>query len=118
MLMMLSVSCVRYSITATPTVHGSREVSLQLHPYPFYDGAVGHMPTFSQVEPSCYHHPHADPSFPTRFWTPLELFEYARDDLHVSYMFWARWRWRPFPDSYNWWDAIPVIESHPDFNLD
>jgi hypothetical protein len=36
----------------------------------------------------------------------------------VSYLFWVRWRWREFEDSYNWLDAIPVIESNPDFNLD
>jgi hypothetical protein len=92
------------------------ELSLQIHPYPFYDGALGHMPLFGQVEPSCYHHPHADPSYPTTYWTPQELFEYARDELHVSYMFWVRWRWRLYPDSYDWWDAIPVIGSQPRFN--
>jgi hypothetical protein len=89
---------------------------LQRHPYPFYDGAVGHMPLFGQVEPACYHHPHTDVAFPTAFWTPEELFHYARDELHVSYMFWVRWRWRRFPDSYDWWDAIPVIGSEPTFN--
>lgn len=91
-------------------------VALQRHPYPFYDGAVGNMPLFAQVEPSCYHHPHADTSYPTTYWTPPELFSFARDELHVSYMFWVRWRWRLYLDSYNWWDAIPVIESNPTFN--
>lgn len=91
-------------------------VALNRHPYPFYHGAMGLMPLFGQVEPSCYHHPHADPEAATLYWTPQELFEYARDDLHVSYLFWVRWRWRPDPESFNWWDAIPVIENHPLFN--
>jgi hypothetical protein len=92
------------------------EIALQLHPYPFYDGFAGRMPLFGQVEPSCYHHPHADPFAPTTYWTPAELFEYARDELHVSYIFWHRWRWRIHADSYTWWDAIPAIENNPTFN--
>lgn len=89
---------------------------LQVHTYPFYDGAAGRMPIFAQVEPSNYHHPHADPHAPTKYWTPAELFDYGRGELHVNYMFWVRWRWRPFAESYNWWDAMPVIQENPSFN--
>ena len=102
-------------VMGTPDVMPDDE-SLPLHAYPFYDGAVGRMPLFGQVEPENYRHPHADPAFPTTYWTPAELFQFARDDLHVSYMFWVRSRWRQQPDSYNWWDAIPVIRAYPRFN--
>ncbi len=84
--------------------------------YPFYDGGVGRMPLFGQVEPQCYHHLHADTSYPTTYWTPSELFAYARDRLHVSYMFWERWPWNMKGAAYGWSDAVPVIEGNPVFN--
>lgn len=92
------------------------DTPLQMHAYPFYDGAVGNMPLFTQVEQQCYHHLHADTSSPTKYWTPEELFHFGRDELHVSYLFWVRWRWKPDPESYNWLDAIEVIEQYPTFN--
>ena len=48
------------------------------------------MPLFAQVEDICYSALHMTSGYPTKYWTLPELFRYARDELHVNYMFWVR----------------------------
>ena len=84
--------------------------------YPLYDQFAGQMPLFGQVEPICYSHPHADTSYPTKYWTMPELFKYARDNLNVNYMIWVRYPTSDYPDSYDWFDALPVMKNNPVFN--
>jgi hypothetical protein len=83
--------------------------------YPIYDQMQGKIPMFGQVEPSCYSHEHAT-SAPTKYWTMPELFRFGRDDMHVNYIFWARVPKSRFADSYDWLDALPVIDSNPTIN--
>ena len=45
-----------------------------------------------------------------------ELFQFARDDLHVNYMIWVRVPTPSPSDAYDWLDAVPVIESNPMIN--
>ena len=92
------------------------EHSLQQHTYPYYRQFSGQMPLFGQVEPVCYRHLHADTSYPTKYWTMNELFTYARDNLDVNYMFWVRYPRADYNNSYDWYDALPVIENNPVFN--
>lgn len=92
------------------------EHSLQEHTYPFYREFAGKMPLFGQVEPICYHHRHADRTKPTKYWTPGELFRYARDNLDVNYMFWVNYPRAAYWDSYDYYDALPVISNNPAFN--
>ncbi len=90
--------------------------ALQTRVYPFYGQFAGRMPLFGQVEPACYRHLHKSVSSSTKYWTMPELFRYARDNLHVNYMFWVRVS-KPSPsDSYDWLDALPVIDSNPVIN--
>ena len=89
--------------------------SLQSKSYPFYDQFQGKMHLGIQVENICYFHEHATSGYATKYWTPAELFRYARDKLHVDYMFWVRIPKDPVAGAFNWYDALPVIESNPAF---
>jgi len=89
--------------------------SLQSRVYPFYSQFAGKMPLFGQVENVCYSEPHMTKGFPTKYWTMLELFNYARTKLHVNYMFWVRVT-KPSPaGAYDWLNALPVIAANPNF---
>jgi hypothetical protein len=90
--------------------------ALVKHAYPLHDKYKGKMPMFGQVEPMVYRHLHEDTSAATKYWTMWELFRYARDKLHVNYMFWVRLTKANPPDSYDWFDALPVIANNPVFN--
>ena len=83
--------------------------------YPFYDQFQFKMPMFAQVETVCYAHRHMTSGYRTKYWTMQELFRYARDDMHVDYVFWVRLP-KPSPwDSYAYPDALPVIANNPTF---
>jgi hypothetical protein len=91
------------------------EHSLLNMTYPFYDQFQGKLPLFSQVEDICYRHLHATAGYSTKYWTPEELFRFARDEMHINYMIWVR---IPVPspsDAYYWNDALPVIAKYPTF---
>ena len=83
--------------------------------YPFYERYRGKLPLFNSIQYNSYAHPRNGTAQSTKYWTMTELFEYARDSLHVSYLFWNRKTWRKPPDSYDWTDALPVIERTADF---
>jgi hypothetical protein len=90
--------------------------SLRERTYPLYDQFRGKMPMFGQVEPICYQHLHATSGYRTKYWTMPELFRFARDELHVDYMFWVRLP-KPSPsDSYALPHALPVIADNPTFS--
>ena len=90
--------------------------ALQQHTYPLYADFHGELPLFGQVEPICYHHEHADPNANTVYWTMPELFNYARWNLKVNYMFWVRLPVADYWNSYDYFDAVPVIQNNPTFN--
>jgi len=83
--------------------------------YSFYEQFKDRMTLFGSVQNNSYRHLHADKSRPTKYWTPKELFFFARDQLHVNYVFWNRPK-EPNPaDSYYWVDALPIIRNYPNF---
>jgi hypothetical protein len=86
--------------------------ALRTKSYPFYDRMRDKMHLSSQVEDICYRALHMTSGYRTKYWTPAELFRYARDDLHVSYMFWVRIPNASPADSYDWYDSLPVISSN------
>jgi hypothetical protein len=90
--------------------------SLQTAAYPYYTQFAGKMPLFIQVEGSNYAEPHMTSGYPTKYWTMLELYQFALTKLHVNYMFWMRIPEPRFSDSYDWEDALPVIKAHPKLN--
>jgi hypothetical protein len=83
--------------------------------YPIYRQFQGRMPLFCSVMPNSYRHLHKGNS-PAKYWTMEELYEFARDELHVNYLLWT-YVARPKPaDAYDIDDAFPVIERHPVIN--
>ena len=83
--------------------------------YPFYDQFQGTMPLFCTVMPNSYRHLHRGQSS-TKYWTMEELYEFARDKLHLNYMLWT-YIARPKPaDAYDIDDAFPIMEKHPVIN--
>jgi hypothetical protein len=90
--------------------------SLRDKSYPFFDQFQGKMHLAIQVEGICYRALHETGGYSTKYWTMNELFRFARDDLHVNYMFWVRIP-KPTPaDSNDWYDALPVIQANEYFN--
>ena len=89
--------------------------SLQSKVYPFYTQFFGKMPLFGQVENVCYSEPHMTSGYSTKYWTMPELFNYARTDMHVNYMFWVRVTKASPADAYDWDNALPVIAANPSF---
>ena len=90
--------------------------SLQSKVYPFYTQFQGKMPLFGQVENVCYSLPHLPSVKTSKYWTMLELYNYALTKLHVNYMFWVRVTKASPADAYDWTDALPVIAAHPRLN--
>jgi hypothetical protein len=86
---------------------------LNFHTYPLYERFKGRMTLFNSVQYDSYKHVHLDPEAASTYWTPEELFIFARDQLHVDYIFWTRKPQRDPPGSFNWLDALPVIAANP-----
>lgn len=82
--------------------------------YPLYRRFAGRLTLFCSIQNDSYAHPRAAANDTNRYWTLEELLVFARDELHVSYLFWNRKDWRKPPDSWNWNDALPVIRAHPE----
>ena len=84
--------------------------------YPLYAEFKDDVSLFNSIQYDSYYHVHKDTTYPTKYWTMQELYVYARDQLHVDYLFWTRKKFRDHPDSYSWLDALPVIEGNPNIN--
>lgn len=84
---------------------------LGLHSYPYYTRFKDRMTLFGAVQYDSYAHRHADESL-GKYWTMDELFAFARDELHVDYVFWTRKPKSDPADSYNWTHALPVIAAN------
>ncbi|MBW2536519.1 MAG: hypothetical protein JRI55_33860 [Deltaproteobacteria bacterium] len=87
--------------------------ALLTHTYPLYEQFAGTMQLFCSAQYDSYEHVN---SATGEFYTPEEIFEYGRDALGVSYVMWNRKTWTSPADSYNWLDALPVIEQNPTFD--
>ena len=92
------------------------DYTLQRLVYPLYDQFKGRVPLFCSAQNNSYHHEHKDTSYPTPYWTPTEIFEFARDRLGTEYVFWNHNKRANPADSYSWYDAVSVIEANPVFN--
>jgi hypothetical protein len=90
--------------------------SLQSSAYPYYTQFSGKMPLFIQVEGANYAEPHMTSGYSTKYWTMLELYQFAFTKLHVNYMFWMRIPRPANSLSYDWTDAMPVIAAHTALN--
>lgn len=109
------------SVVGTGVVMGGPDVlpdnkALVRRTYPLYQRFSPRMKLFGSMQNDSYRHartvrvPGADD-----YWSMEELFVYARDQLHVDYVFWEyRARRRP-ADVRDWAEARDVIARHPDF---
>jgi hypothetical protein len=71
---------------------------------------------FTSAQNESFRHKHAASEGTGTYWTPLEIFEFARDELGVQYLFWNDVQ-RPRPaGSYGIDDAYPVIAANPHLN--
>ena len=114
------IGSIASAVASTGVVMGGPDVrpddqALQSRTYPFYTQFYGKMPLVGQVENSCYSEPHMTSGYQTKDWTMPELFAYARNNMHVNYMFWVRITKSSLPGAYTWADALPVIAAHPTF---
>jgi len=82
--------------------------------YPLYARFAGRLTLFCSIQNDSYAHHRENSAGQNRYWTLEELLMFARDELHVSYLFWNRKDWRKPPDSWTWNDAIAVIRAHPE----
>jgi hypothetical protein len=87
--------------------------SLTERVYPFYDEFAGRMNLFCAAQYDSYE---AVKSSTGQYYTMKEIFEFARDQLHVKYVFWNHKTWNAPTGSYNWTDALPVMAANPIFN--
>ena len=102
-------------VMAGPDLLPDRDTLVQKS-YPYFDKFEGQMHLGIQVEGICYRALHETGGYSTKYWTMSELFRYARDKLHVNYIFWVRIPKSTPSDSYNWYDALPVIQNNQIFN--
>lgn len=86
--------------------------SLERHVYPFLKAQPDDVLIFNSVQNDSYHHLHDEPAA-TKYWTPKELLEFARDELDVEYLFWNRVPNARPEDAYDIEDAYPVMAANP-----
>jgi hypothetical protein len=115
------ISSIANAVASTGVVMGGPDVwpdnqSLQSVTYPLYKQFYGKMPLFGQVESVCYSEPHMTSGYTTKYWTMPELFNFARVDMHVNYMFWVRYTKTNPADAYTWANALPVIAANATFS--
>jgi hypothetical protein len=90
--------------------------ALRKHVYPFYQEFQNDMLLFCSMQYNSFAHRKHGHGGKGKYWTLEELFDFARDELHVQYVFWNRKNWKKPADSYDWSDALPVIKNNPVFN--
>lgn len=91
------------------------EHALQTHAYPYYSDFKDKLTLFNSMQFDSYSHVHKDSSYPTKYWTMNELFQFAKSELNVQYLFWNRLVKSSPADSYNWTNALPVINATANF---
>lgn len=95
--------------------------ALRLRAYPLYafpqadglGGFAGQMTLFCSAQNESFEHLKSATGM---MYTPQEIFEFARDTLHVKYVFWNHKTWRKRAGAHVWTDALPVIAANPSFN--
>jgi hypothetical protein len=85
--------------------------------YPLYERFSDRMKLFGSMQHDSYRHPRAGRAqgATDEFWSMEDLFLFARDELHVDYVFWEYRTRRQPSNSRDWTEAREVIARHPDF---
>ena len=112
------------AVTGTGVVMGGPDIlpdntSLAERVYPLYDRFNGRLKLFGSMQHDSYRHPRGArgranaPADATGYWSLEELFAFARDELHVDYVFWE-YRSKQYPaNTRSWNEAREVIARHP-----
>jgi hypothetical protein len=90
--------------------------ALQKRVYPYYDEFKGRLKLFNSMQHNSYRHRHGGNESGGSYWSMEDLFQFARNKLHVDYLFWDYHPQRVPPDSHNWDDAREVIARYPTFS--
>ena len=119
-------------LAGTGVVMGGPDVlpdnrALERRVYPFYAEFRGRLKLFGAMQNDSYRHPRGGGKVkgkgagfpdsagagPAGYWSMEDLYAFARDRLHVNYIFWEYRTRRQPPDSHDWSDARAVIARHP-----
>jgi hypothetical protein len=88
-------------------------VPLNRHVYPLLK-ANRDRTLFTSAQFDSFRHARSTGDGSVRYWTPHEIFDFARDELQVEYLFWNRVIQARPAGSHDIEDAYPVIAAHPD----
>jgi hypothetical protein len=105
---------VATAVIGTGVVMGGPDVlpdnkPLASHVYPYYDAFRGRLKLFGSMQHNSFRHRHAAGG---GYWSMEDLYLFARDRLHVDYLFWDYHTRRVPPDSHDWSEAREVIARH------
>lgn len=91
------------------------EAALVRVAYPYYGQFKDKMILFGSMQNDSYAELRAGST--TEYWPMNEMFLFARDNLHVKYIFWNQKKSVGVDVGSNTWlDALPVISNNPTFN--
>lgn len=115
------VGDIAKAVIGTGVVMGGPDIlpdnrALQKRVYPYYDEFRGRLKLFNSMQHNSYRHRHGGNDSAGSYWSMDELFQFARNKLHVDYLFWDYHPQRVPPDSHNWDDALEVIARNPTFS--
>jgi hypothetical protein len=115
------VGDIANAVVGTGVVMGGPDIlpdspPLQRLVYPYYDQFQGRLKLFNSMQHNSYRHRHGGKAGGGDYWSMEDLFQFARNKLHVDYIFWDHHTQRVPPDSHNWDDAREVIARHPTFS--
>ena len=114
------------AVVGTGVVMGGPDVlpensALAQRVYPIYRRFEGRLKLFGSMQHDSYRHPRGGNGLGTpaksgsdALWSMEDLFVFARDELHVDYVFWEYRSRRTPPDARDWNEARDVIVRHPE----
>lgn len=117
---------IALAVVGTGVVMGGPDIlpensALAQRVYPIYSRFEGRLKLFGSMQHDSYRHPRGARGFNAatkarsdELWSMEELFVFARDELHVDYVFWEYRTRRTPPDSRDWNEARDVIARHPE----
>jgi hypothetical protein len=129
------IADIANAVAGTGVVMGGPDIlpdnqALERRVYPFYEEFRGHLKLFGSMQNDSYRHPHGGGKVkggkqaavsegeqngpgPEGYWSMEDLYAFARDRLHLDYIFWEYRTESHPPGSHNWSDAREVIARHP-----
>ena len=127
------IADIARDLAGTGVVMGGPDIlpdnqALERRVYPFYAEFQGRLKLFGSMQNDSYRHPRGGGKVkgkgagsqdaevgagPAGYWSMEDLYAFARDRLHVNYIFWEYRTKRQPPDSHDWSDAREVIARHP-----